>query len=516
MSWDRSAYGSHAETSVPAPARQWYLAEGATHSGFQLFYLLQNPNPVEATVAISYLLPAPRPPVLRTYVVAPGSRHTIWVNTDAELAATDVSASIVADQAVVVERAMRASDVHQGRRCGLGGRHQRPWNGHTLIGSSGEPVGQRVPLTDPPSNRRSMYTLDALRHFAVARSLGTERPLPDALETQGFVQADPIRAPARAQDLTLRHRVPGYRAGDLERRYRALEIEEDVFINYGFVTRGVSRLMHPRTGVTPWTRSQRRKVDEIFAFVRASGEAHPRFVEQHLGHGTVRNYWGGSSKATTHLLDQMHYAGLLRVCRREGGIRIYAARDSHAPPADRTERSARLDALADAVIRIYAPMPASSLSTVVSRLRYAVPQWQGDLMSVLQRAKRRLAHSSVAGVTWYWPADERIDGAAEDAVRLLAPFDPIVWDRRRFALLWGWTYRFEAYTPQHKRERGYYALPLLWRDHVVGWANMAIRAGALVPDVGYVAGRPPRERGFKPALEAELGRFHDFLDLGRP
>ena len=51
------------------------------------------------------------------------------------------------------------------------------------------------------------------------------------------MQADPIRAPARAQDLTLRHRVAGYRAGDLERLYRALGIEEDVFINYGFVTR---------------------------------------------------------------------------------------------------------------------------------------------------------------------------------------------------------------------------------------------------------------------------------------
>ena len=51
-------------------------------------------------------------------------------------------------------------------------------------------------------------------------------------------------------------------------------------------------------------------------------------------------------------------------------------------------------------------------------------------------------------------------------VRLLAPFDPIVWDRRRFELLWGWPYRFEAYTPVAKRKLGYYALPLLWRDRV--------------------------------------------------
>src|SRR5947207_11207489 len=77
-------------------------------------------------------------------------------------------------------------------------------------------------------------TLDALRRFAVARSLFPPTTLQRALDRLGFVQADPIRAPARAQDLTLRHRVRRYAAGDLERRYAALDVEEDVFINYGF------------------------------------------------------------------------------------------------------------------------------------------------------------------------------------------------------------------------------------------------------------------------------------------
>jgi uncharacterized protein YcaQ len=54
--------------------------------------------------------------------------------------------------------------------------------------------------------------------FAVARSLFRPTTLPRAPRKLGFVQADPIRAPARAQDLVLRHRVKGYRAGDLDRR----------------------------------------------------------------------------------------------------------------------------------------------------------------------------------------------------------------------------------------------------------------------------------------------------------
>ena len=63
-----------------------------------------------------------------------------------------------------------------------------------------------------------LISLDDLRRFAIARSLFTPTTLTRALHRLGFVQADPIRAPARAQDLTLRHRVKGYRAGDLARR----------------------------------------------------------------------------------------------------------------------------------------------------------------------------------------------------------------------------------------------------------------------------------------------------------
>ena len=77
-------------------------------------------------------------------------------------------------------------------------------------------------------------TLDALRRYAIARTLFAPTSLSAAIQRLGFVQADPIRAPARAQDLTLRHRVKGYRVGDLERRYATLDVEEEFFVNYGF------------------------------------------------------------------------------------------------------------------------------------------------------------------------------------------------------------------------------------------------------------------------------------------
>ena len=359
-----------------------------------------------------------------------------------------------------------------------------------------------------------VLTLDGLRRFAVARSLFPPATLRRALDRLQFVQADPIRAPARAQDLTLRHRVRGYGAGDLERHYSALDVEEDVFINYGFVTRELHTLMHPRQGKPRWgARHRKSRAQQVLEFVAASGErgVHPREVDAHFSHGRVTNYWGGTSNATTHLLDDLHYRGLLRVVRREGGVRIYAARSTASDPLDAAARRARLDALVDVVVNLYAPLTGRSLSMVVRRLRYASPQWRAAIPAALARAKKRLAQARIDRVEWYWPADESPqDAASPAAVRLLAPFDPVVWDRARFEIFWGWAYRFEAYTPAAKRKFGYYALPLLWKERVIGWGNVALRGDQLHSDFGFIQSRP-RDRDFKRELDAELQRLRDFL-----
>ena len=359
-------------------------------------------------------------------------------------------------------------------------------------------------------------TLAQLRRFAVARSLFAPTTLKRAVHTLGFVQADPIRAPARAQDLTLRHRVKDYRAGDLERRYARLGVEEDFFVNYGFLPREHHALMHPRTPSTAWTAGRWKQARAVLAFITERGAVHPREVDAHFAHGKVTNWFGGSSNASTQLLDGMHYRGLLRVARREGGTRVYAAREGDAAPPDAATASARMDALVDLVVNKYAPLPAASLGQLISHLRGGAPQWAALRAATLARAKQRLAHAQVDGIDWYWPAADKPAAArwqAPDVVRLLTPFDPVVWDRRRFEIFWGWAYRFEAYTPAPKRKLGYYALPLLWRDQVVGWGNLTVNDGALVSSFGYASGRAPRDAGFRSGLEFELERMRAFLGL---
>jgi uncharacterized protein YcaQ len=356
-------------------------------------------------------------------------------------------------------------------------------------------------------------TTNDLRRYAVARTLFPPTTLARAIQRLGFVQADPIRSPARAQDLTLRHRVKDYRAGDLETRYPRLAVEEDCLVNYGFLPREHLALLHPRTPRHPWDAAMQQRAAEVLAFVRERGPTHPRDVLAAFSHGRVAGYWGGTLNASTQLLDGMHYRGLLRVVRREAGTRIYAAVD-HAPaddgPAARAQRAA---ALVKLVVCKYAPLPSASLGYLVSLLRYGAPHLGAETRAALKTAGESLTSARIDGTTWIWPADERPASARhapDDAVRLLAPFDPIVWDRRRFELLWGWAYRFEAYTPAPKRLYGHYALPLLWHEQVIGWANVAATSGRLQPAFGYAA-KAPRDRVFRAALDDELQRLQTFL-----
>jgi RHS repeat-associated protein len=119
MVWDRQhGYGSHADTSVDRPATTWYFAEGATHSGFDLFYLLQNASSSEARLRVTYLLPSGSP-LSKIYAVPANSRFNIWVDNEEfpagsghlALAAADVSAviEVLNGVPIIAERAMYLS-----------------------------------------------------------------------------------------------------------------------------------------------------------------------------------------------------------------------------------------------------------------------------------------------------------------------------------------------------------------------------------------------------------------------
>ncbi len=350
-------------------------------------------------------------------------------------------------------------------------------------------------------------TVDALRRHALGNSLFPPTTLKKAIERLGFVQADPIRSPARAQDLILRHRVKNYRAGDLEARYPKLGIEEDFLYAYGFMPQSTWRLLHPRMD-TRLTSGEKR----VLELVSLKQHLHPRELEEHLGRAREVNAWGGYSKATTRILHSLHYRGLLRVSGRENGIRIYQVLPGTTGSSAVADPAERLKQLVLLIARILAPVPERSLRAALQHLAHAAPALEGrhSVLSGLIKSGE-LASTEVEGLRYLWPDGPLVRRTPPPLVRILAPFDPLVWDRRRFEHFWNWAYRFEAYTPVSKRKLGYYAMPMLWRDDVIGWVTISRdHKGALSVQEGFSKARPA-EKAFRQEFEAEIERFRKFL-----
>ena len=117
---------------------------------------------------------------------------------------------------------------------------------------------------------------------------------------------------------------------------------------------------------------------------------------------------------------------------------------------------------------------------------------------------------TIDGIPYMW-IDTKIDQISLPMGPIPGPFDPLIRDRDRFDTL-GLVLPIRSHIPAAKRERGYYALPLLWRDNVVGWVNASVINDRLILKIGY-AHKAPRSKAYREALEEEASRMANFLRL---
>ncbi|MDQ8187644.1 crosslink repair DNA glycosylase YcaQ family protein [Pelagicoccus sp. SDUM812002] len=349
-------------------------------------------------------------------------------------------------------------------------------------------------------------SLQAFRKRVVAGSFSLYSDLNTALRGMQFVQADPIRCPARAQDLILRQRVQDYRAGDLERLFPDMAAEEGYLFAYGFMVPELWRNLRGRS------LAKLSKLETaVLNAVRELGEVHPRDLDERFGRKSVRNYWGGKSKETKRVLDSLHDSGLLRVSRRENGVRVY-----QVPFLDDEKELLNVERyknLAIATAHVFGPTSTRFLLTELGYHRWLLPDRKDRLAAVKSLIEDgSLQEVVVEGVAYLWIREDWLVTDHPDRVRILAPFDPLVRNRNRFEQLWGWTYRFEAYVPASKRERGYYAMPVLWKGQVIGWANAKVDSGRLDTEFGY-AGKRPKGKAYRVAAEKEVEAMAVFLGL---
>jgi uncharacterized protein YcaQ len=348
-----------------------------------------------------------------------------------------------------------------------------------------------------------MMTKAELKSLAIQQTLFRPMSLTEAFERLGFVQADPIRAPARAEELILRQRVKNYRVGDLDKCYTKLGVEEDYLYAHGFMTKATWLLLHPRQ-----TAPLQGLHKDIYAFIKEVGVINSDDLAKQFGRVKVTNWWGGTSQATRMALEELHYEGYVRIAGRKSGVRLYQYFEPEPSPLTVEERMAELIVR---VVSLLGPVHPTTLTQALSRLRRLFGPTAPVVENLLQQG--RLVKLPVDGVDYVaLPVDESYsDLAVPDKVRFLAPFDPLVWARKRFEHLWGWPYRFEAYTPAAKRLRGYYALPLLWRTEIIGWVTVTTKPELQV-EAGFV-GRRPTGKVFTRQYEAEVERLRVFLKL---
>lgn len=197
--------------------------------------------------------------------------------------------------------------------------------------------------------------------------------------------------------------------------------------------------------------------------------------------------------------------------RREKGIRVYQVPEDSNEPIKAPEKRYRQLALTTA--RVFGPTTKRFLISELRHQNHLLPT-RGDRWSAVESLVEsgELAEVEVAGVTYLWTRNDWLSAEVPERVRFLAPFDPLVRDRDRFVQLWEWNYRFEAYVPEAKRERGYYAMPVLWCDKIIGWANAKVQDQCLKIQFGY-AEKKPRVKAFRLLAEEEADSMARFLGL---
>ena len=400
-------------------------------------------------------------------------------------------------------------------------------------------------MTPLPVSRAVARRYLVLRHFlAPSRSL---EPGPGSIlrvvARLGSLQFDPLEIAGRNHDLVLLARVAGYRR----------EITEELLYGrralYETYNKGLSLV--PVTDL-PWHRATWDRaaevhaagtfiehaplVEELLDRIRRDGPLSATDVEPRP---SIEWYWRPTNQVRA-VLEALAEAGVLGLARRDGNRRVY----------DLAERLFPADLLAER-----RPLAEQQRHRLLSRHRAhgllggggQGEIWIGIAPDGATRAARRaelvdagaLVPVAIDGVRGdrYLPGDERAlldraaaevaaehldtapdgawqvgrPGAHEPTVTFLAPLDPFVWDRGLLRELYGFDYVWEVYVPAAKRRWGYYVLPILYGDRLVGRIEPRIeRTTGVLRVIGlwWEAGfEPVAAPGFVPAF-AEALRAH--------
>jgi uncharacterized protein len=345
-----------------------------------------------------------------------------------------------------------------------------------------------------------------------------------AVSHLGYVQIDTINVIERCHHHILFSRIPSYRRADLR---HAQSIDKSVFEYWthalAYVPSDTFRffvadMKHLKREPGRWFKSVTLKdMRRVLRLVKRDGALTIRDIEDDVLQDKL-HLWA-SRKPSKRALEYAFFRGALAISERNGMLKTYELMTRHfgweklprAAPAAETiayllDRSLRAQGIVslDSICHLDAPRKAAVHKLIRARVR------RGELLPVALDG---------AGKQEHWAQPEAIAAMDETAppglVHILSPFDPLIIQRKRTKLFFGYDHKFEAYLPKEKRQFGYFALPVLVGDRIVAALDLKTdrqNRKLLMQKWTWVGdgAKKNARKELKRVIEEELDRFEKF------
>jgi uncharacterized protein YcaQ len=373
---------------------------------------------------------------------------------------------------------------------------------------------------------KSLTTAQARRIWLFAQRLDTAAPFGDGPEAVasavahlGYVQIDTISVIERAHHHILWTRIPAYWRADLR---QAQSVDKSIF---EYWTHALSYVptkdfrfflpdmkLHRREGHKWFATVKPADLRKVLRLLRKDGALTIRDIDDDVL--VDKEHLWASRKPSKRALQLAFYTGAVTISERNGMLKTYELIERHfgwdRPPRsaspkevsnyllDRALRAQGLVSL-DSICHLDAPRKPAIRRLIESRVRAK------ELVPVALAGAGKQEH-------WARPDVLEMSGdRASEMVHILSPFDPLIIQRKRTELFFGYGHRFEAYVPKQKRVFGYFALPVLAGDDIVAAIDLKTdrkKRELLLQKWNWIGKRPRRD--LKRRIEQELHRFERF------
>src|SRR5947209_4162554 len=303
---------------------------------------------------------------------------------------------------------------------------------------------------------------------------GGAQATPVAVQHLGYVQIDTIHVVERSHHQILFTRIPDYRREHLT---QAQSVDKSVFeywthalsyIPTADIRYFVRAMKHEHGGRSAsFALVKRGDLQKVLGRIRRNGPLTIRDIDDDVLVEKIHEW--ASRKPSKRALQLAFFRGILTVSRREGMLKTYEMMTRHfgwdrlPKPAPESERTAYL---LDRALRAQGIVSLDSICHLDAPRKAAMRKLIGARVH-----RKELVPVALDGSPHeHWAPPAMLEAPfepVEDIVHILNPFDPLVIQRKRLALFFGYQHRFEAYVPKDKRVFGYFAQPVLAGDEIV-------------------------------------------------